>query len=75
MADHPFKTRRLYVGATLREVAEIVKVPIVRVHRWETNKSRPDAAHLSVWDAALRRLEDVARRKMQEAKEWSKERG
>jgi len=72
MAHHPFKIRRLYVGAKLRDVAEIVKVPVVRIHRWETNKTRPDKVQLSIWEAALRRLEAVARQKMMEAKEWAK---
>jgi transcriptional regulator with XRE-family HTH domain len=62
MADHEYRRWRLGMGASLRDVAEIVRVPFVRIHRWEMSKSRPSPAEASLWLAALKKLDELASR-------------
>lgn len=55
------RIRRESCGGRLREVAELVGVNVVRVHRWECGVLRPSVEERVAWEDAVRRLEERSR--------------
>ena len=61
--DHPRRIWRNSVGATLDEVAAIVGVSKVKVHRWEMG-IRPSSIDDRKWLAALKQLRARAEKRL-----------
>ena len=61
--DHPRRVWRESVGATLAEVAVIVGVSKVKVHRWETG-TIPSSLESRKWLAALKQLKARAEKRL-----------
>lgn len=67
--EHTLRIRRRCCGASLRQVAELVGVTLVQVHRWEMSKSNPSERQRIAWNTAVRQLEAMSARRVALARE------
>lgn len=57
MTDHPFRARRVALGLSMPELALLLEVSPLTVHRWETGKHRPRRRDVKLWARTLDALE------------------